>query len=228
MKEKIMVVAAHPDDEVLGCGGTIAKKTLFENSTVEVLILSKGIKSRNIFLNNIEKQIKNNIRATLKSNKLLGVKKTEILDFPDNEFDTVSLLKITKEIEKRIHKFKPNVIYTHFSGDLNIDHQITNRAVLIATRPLNKNIVNKIYGFEICSSTDWSFNTNKNFFSPHHYEDITKTIKKKILALKFYSKEMKKYPHSRSYGNLINLSKFRGATVFKNNAEAFELIRSIS
>lgn len=228
MKEKILVIAAHPDDEVLGCGGTIAKKALFEKSTIEVLILSKGVKSRSNILKNINKDIKNNIQSAFKSNKLLGVKKTEILDFPDNEFDTVSLLKITKEIEKRIYKFKPNVVFTHFSGDLNIDHQITNRAVLIATRPLNKNIVNKIYGFEICSSTDWSFNINKHSFAPNHYEDITRTIKKKILALKFYSKEMRKFPHSRSYENLINLSKFRGATVFKRNAEAFEVIRSIT
>ena len=227
MKEKILVVAAHPDDVILGCGGTISKKIKYEKAIVETLILSKGIRARDNN-KNLKKKIEKNILDAKKANKYLGVKSVEILDFPDNEFDKVSLLSIVKEIEKKVKKFKPNTIYTHFSDDLNIDHQITNRALITACRPVNNLTVNKIYAFEVSSSTDWSFGSNKKLFYPNHFEDISKTIKNKINSLKFYKNEMRKYPHSRSFKNVENLAKVRGSSVFKNYAEAFILLRSIS
>lgn len=227
MKEKILVIAAHPDDEILGCGGTIAKKIYFEKAEVNTLILSRGIASRENIID-LRLEIKKNSNNAVRANKLLGVKKTEMLNFPDNEFDKVSHLNIVKEIEKKIVNYKPDTIYTHFSGDLNLDHQITNRAVLIATRPSGVFFVKKIYAFEICSSTDWSFNFNNNQFTPNHFEDISKTIRKKIEALKCYSSEMRKYPHSRSYLNIKNLAKLRGATVYTEFAESFVILRSIA
>ncbi len=227
MTEKILVVASHPDDEILGCGGTIYKKIKYEKAKVKTLILSKGIRAREN-IKNIKKKIDKNILSAKKSNKYLGVKSLEILDFPDNQFDKVSLLSIVQEVEKRIINFKPDIIFTHFSGDLNIDHQITNRAVMTASRPIKNISVKKIYAFEISSSTEWSFGSSKKFFNPNHFEDISKTIKNKLNALKFYKNEMRKYPHSRSLKNIENLAKVRGSAVFKKYAEAFILLRSVS
>lgn len=227
MKEKILVVAAHPDDEILGCGGTISKKIRYNKAIVNTLILSKGINARDD-VKNIKKKLNKNVLNAKKANKYLGVKSLEVLDFPDNQFDKVSLLSIVKEVEKRVRNFKPDIIFTHFSGDLNIDHQITNRAVMTACRPVSKFTVPKIFAFEISSSTEWSFGSSKKYFNPNHFEDVSKTIKNKINSLKFYKNEMRKYPHSRSLKNIENLAKVRGSSVFKKHAEAFILLRSIS
>jgi LmbE family N-acetylglucosaminyl deacetylase len=227
MKEKILVVAAHPDDEILGCGGTISKKVKYDKATVKTLILSKGVNAREN-IKNIKKKLDKNILSAKKANEYLGVKSLEILDFPDNQFDKVSLLSIIKEVEKRVKNFKPDIIFTHFSGDLNIDHQITNRAVMTACRPVSNISVAKIYAFEISSSTEWSFGSSKKFFNPNHFEDVSTTIKNKINSLKFYKNEMRRYPHSRSLKNVENLAKVRGSSVFKKYAEAFILLRSIS
>jgi len=226
MKEKILVVAAHPDDEVLGCGGTIAKKVFKEKAEVNTLILSKGILSRNN-LKNKKKKVLNNEKSARAANKILGVKKLEILDFPDNGFDSVPRLGLIKEIEKRIKKYRPNTIYTHFYGDLNIDHQIISQAVLTACRPIKKKKVSKIYAFEVLSSTDYAFGVNEDF-RPNHYECINQFVKLKINSLKKYDHEMRPEPHSRSYKNIINLAKLRGSQMYENYAECFVLLRSFS
>ena len=161
MSEKILVVAAHPDDEILGCGATIAKKIKREKAEVSILILSKGVLSRNK-IKNKHKLINNNLNSAKKANKFLGVKKIKILDFKDNEFDNYTKLKIIKKIELEINRFKPNTIYTHFNGDLNIDHQVVSECVITATRPVNNSNLNKIFFFEVLSSTDFSFSIKKN------------------------------------------------------------------
>ena len=146
------------------------------------------------------------------------------LDFPDNELDKISLLTITKKIEKIIYKIKPTLIYTHSFSDLNIDHQKTFEATLTACRPQPKFSVREIYSFEIPSSTGWHHYKIKKF-NPNLYIDITKIIKKKSELLKIYSKEMRKEPHARSIKGLLNLSRYRGNQVGLKNAEAFEVIR---
>jgi LmbE family N-acetylglucosaminyl deacetylase len=223
--EKILVVAAHPDDEILGCGGTIAKKIIEDQALVHLLLLSRGIKSRSN-LKGIKNKIRTNVNGAHKANNLIGIKHIELLNFPDNQFDTVSRLKIIKKLEKKIANFKPNTIYTHFKEDLNLDHQITCEAVMTATRPVGGHVVGKIFAFEVCSSTDFSI-VGANSFKPNHFEDISSTIDLKLNALKFYDHEMRKFPHSRSYENIKNLAKVRGASVYKNYAEAFILLRSI-
>ena len=226
MREKILVIAAHPDDEVLGCGGAIAKKVFVEKAEVNCLILSKGVESRENIKNKKDK-LKINLNAAKSANKILGVKNLEILDFPDNKLDSVSRIKIIKEIEKRIKKFNPTTIYTHFYGDLNVDHQVIALSVLTACRPVKKNNIEKIYAFEVLSSTDYTYGINKSFV-PNHYECIDKSIKIKMKALKKYHHEMRPFPHSRSYKAILNLSKTRGSQMFKKHAEAFILIRSFS
>ena len=226
MKEKILVIAAHPDDEILGCGGTIAKKIIKEKAIVNSLIMSKGILSRDN-IKNKKNKVKNNERKARAANKLLGIKNLEILNFPDNGFDSIPRLKLIKEIEKKIKVFLPDTIYTHFHGDLNIDHQIISQVVMTACRPIKRKSVKKIYAFEVLSSTDYSFGINEDF-RPNHYECINEFINLKIKSLKKYHHEMRPAPHSRSYKNILNLSKLRGSQMFEKNAESFVLLRSFS
>ncbi|WP_440931109.1 PIG-L deacetylase family protein [Candidatus Pelagibacter sp.] len=226
MREKILVIAAHPDDEVLGCGATIAKKILKEKAIVNTLIMSKGILSREN-IKNKKKDLIKNIKMAQVANKLIGVKKLQILDFPDNEFDNVPILNLIKEIEIKIKSFLPDTIYTHFHGDLNIDHQMVARAVLTACRPTKKNSVRKIFAFEVLSSTDYHYGVQETFV-PNHFECINKTINLKLKALKKYDHEMRTSPHSRSYENVLNLAKLRGSQMFENFAESFMVTRSFS
>ena len=220
--KKILVIVAHPDDEVLGCGGTIAK-LIDQSCRVKVIFLSDGESSR---LQKVSKK-KNNYRKNCakKAMRILGVKDFSFDNLPDNEFDKISLLTITKKIEKEIKKFNPDTVLTHHNGDLNIDHQITSKAVLTACRPKIKNNVKLILFFEILSSTEWNIVSKKYFFNPNWYEDITKYINIKIRAIKCYKKELRKSPHSRSIETIKALSIFRGSSSGVKNAEAFQLGR---
>ena len=222
--KRVLIVVAHPDDEVLGCGGTIAK-LVDQNCRVKVIFLSDGESSRL----NKKSLKKNNYRrnCAIKAMKVLGVKDYIFDDFPDNEFDKISLLTITKKIESEVKRFNPDTIFTHHNGDLNIDHQITSKAVLTACRPKIKNNVKLILFFEILSSTEWNVVSKKNLFNPNWYEDITKYIKIKIRAIKCYKSELRKSPHSRSIETLKALSIFRGSSSGVHNAEAFQLGRKI-
>jgi len=219
-KNKILVIAAHPDDEVLGCGGSLILHKM-KKDEINVVFMSNGVSSR-AKKNYLE--IEQRKKMAIKVSKKLDIKNTLFLDFPDNELDKVSLLTITKKIENIIFKIKPNLIYTHSFSDLNIDHQKTFEATLTACRPQPKFSVKEIYSFEIPSSTGWHHYKLKRF-NPNLYIDISKTIKKKNELLKIYSKEMRKAPHARSMKGLENLSRYRGNQVGLKNAEAFEVIR---
>ena len=198
MKSKILVVAANPDDEVLGCGGTIARLAN-EGNDVFIAIMGEGITSRN--KNNElsdKKEISNLHKQSQKVSDILGAKKLFMFSLPDNKFDTLPLLQVIKCIEKLIHKVKPKIIFTHASGDLNIDHQITNRAVITATRPV-KNIVTKdIFTFETPSATDWSFDQSGKLFNPSKFFDISETLDLKLKAMSVYKGESRPFPHPRS------------------------------
>ena len=152
--------------------------------------------------------------------------KPVFLNLPDNQLDKVPLLKIVKKIEAIIKDFKPYTVFTHFEGCLNIDHQIAFKATLTACRPLKEISVKKILSFEILSSTDWTHNQKKQF-QPNYFIDISEEIKRKILSLKFYKSEVRKYPHSRSLKSVESLARVRGASSGCKFAEAFMLIRNI-
>ena len=227
MNKNILVVAAHPDDEVLGWGGYIAKYSS-KGYQVHGVILAEGITSRSDNKKKLKdlKKIKKLHKSTDKSSKILGFKTCKILSYPDNRMYSVDFLNIVKKIEEIILKTKPSIILTHHIGDLNIDHQIAARATITAARPLPNSPVKKILSFETPSSTEWSFDLNKSF-KPNHYEDVSKHIKTKLKALKAYSGEMRQFPHPRSLDNVVSLAKFRGSTVGLKFAEAFRIIRSI-
>ena len=165
---KVLVVAAHPDDEVLGCGGAIARH-IQEGDKVYVLILAEGITSRDAIRNKKKRtiELQKLSNSTKKSHKILGATSVKTFDLPDNRMDSVDLLDVVKIIEKEIKKINPRIIYTHHIGDLNIDHYITHRAVMTACRPEPKRSVKKIFCFEIPSSTEWQSVTSKNYFKPN-------------------------------------------------------------
>ena len=219
----ILVVAAHPDDEVLGCGGTIAK--LSAENDIYTLILGEGVTSRNNSVGKQADELKSLKKDILSANKILGTKKVFIKDLPDNKFDTVPLLDIIKIIETLISELKPEYVFTHHYGDLNIDHRIVYDAVLTACRPVEQCPVKKLVSFEVPSSTEWNSHSLINCFHPTIFENIDKTIDKKTDAMSAYRNEIRLNPHSRSPEKIRALAQVRGAVAGMEFAEAFMLIR---
>ncbi|MBM4177375.1 PIG-L family deacetylase [Candidatus Gribaldobacteria bacterium] len=228
MKETILVVASHPDDEALGCGGTILKHSS-RGDDVFILFLADGESSRDNFsLNQDEKNlIERRKQSGFQVAKILGVKEVFSEKLPDNKCDSLPLLEIVKIVENVIEKTRPTIIYTHNPSDLNIDHQLAFKAVLTAARPSPGFFVKKILAFEVLSSTEWQMKEKSTMFCPNVYEDITGFIEKKITALKCYHQEMREYPHPRSYEGVLTLSKYRGIESGYQYAEAFQLIREL-
>lgn len=224
-KNRVLVVVAHPDDEVLGCGGTVAR-LVKEGYEVYLLILGEGITSRDEKRDKSKrgKELKELREQIYSANRIIGTQEVFIHDFPDNRFDTVPLLDIVKVIEKIKNKLKPDIIFTHYWEDLNIDHSITCRAVLTATRPLLDETVKEIYSFEILSSTEWNCPLS---FTPNVFFDISDTIGLKQKAMKKYKSELKKYPHPRSLEGIRLNAECRGMKVGLKYAEAFENVRCI-
>ena len=226
-KKSVLIFAAHPDDEVLGCGGTIAKLSS-SGSKINILFLSNGEDSRKTSKSEMKKKILKRKNAAKLASKILGSNKPNFADLSDNQLDSYPLIKIIKIIEKNIKKYKPSIIYTHFKNDLNIDHQIANRAVTTACRPQKNSSVKSLFFFEVPSSTEWRIDTKNKIFNPNWFEDITKTKNKKLLALKAYKSELRKWPHPRSLKGVSALFTWRGASVGVDAAEAFMLGRKIS
>jgi len=219
----ILIVAAHPDDEVLGCFGTVSK-LIKEGYKAYTLILGEGKTSRekNRNVSNKKDEILVLHSEIKKANDSIGITKTFIYNFPDNRFDSVDLLDIIKIITKVKDEIKPDIIFTHYKDDLNIDHQITYNAVLTATRPMEDECVKEIYSFEILSSTEWNY---PNSFSPDIFWDISNTIDLKLNAMKEYKSELCKYPHPRSLEGITLNAKYQGMRVGKTYVEAFKSIR---
>ena len=223
MNKKILIVAAHPDDEVLGCFATVAKLI---NSGCEAysLILSGGKTSRGETTSDELHVLK---REMVKANHLIGVKKVFCADFPDNSFDSVPILRIVKEIEKIKDLIKPDIIFTRHIGDLNIDHQITHKAVLTATRPMQDESVKVIYSMEIPSSTEWNAFTRETSFIPNVFFNVSDTIDKKVEAMGLYHSELREYPHPRSLRFIKESAQINGARVGIEYSENFMLVRSV-
>jgi len=224
MSRNILVVAAHPDDEVLGCAGAIALHSL-NGDDVNVLILAQGISSRSS--GNDKKQLVRLRDAAERANKILGASSLTFENFPDNRMDSVDRLDIVKTVEVHIENLNPSIVYTHHAGDLNIDHQITHAAVITACRPMPNNQVVTILSFEVPSSTEWQAPSMSTAFQPNWYVDIGDTLENKIQALNAYKLEMRAWPHARSIVAVEHLARWRGSTVGVDAAEAFMLNRQI-
>ena len=225
MSKKILIVAAHPDDEVLGCFGTVSK-LIKEGYEAYTLILGEGktsrLDTRKVEENKEQLEILND--EIKKANDIIGIKKCFVYDFPDNRFDSVDLLDIIKVISKIKEEIKPDIIFTHYENDLNIDHKITYQAVITATRPIENESVKEIYSFEILSSTEWQYPIS---FSPDVFFDIQDTVELKLNAMRCYKSELCIYPHPRSLEGIELNAKYNGMRVGKNYVEAFKSVRVI-
>ena len=210
---KILVIAPHPDDEVLGMGGTIKK--LSPKNDITLLIMTDGASAQY----SDKKMIKVRKESCKKSSKILGISEIKFLNFKDMKLDSVPQLEINQEIEKIIKKIQPKIVFTSPKNDLNRDHDVTFNSTLVATRPSSSG-VKKVFSYELPGYT-------KKPFSPNHYEDITKQFVHKIKAFKMYKSEIMKFPHPRSIESIENLAVYRGIQPGIAKAESFELIRNI-
>ena len=226
--DSILVIAAHPDDEILGCGGAIARHSE-DGDFVRVIIVSTGITSRsnNSSCDIHEEELSALKLASEKANKIVGVKSVDFLNYPDNRLDSIQRLDLIKDLEKKINAFKPNIIYTHHSGDVNIDHRIICDAVITACRPYPNQIVKTILSFEVASSTEWQPPGRSDAFEPNWFIDISRQLSKKLEALKEYDSEMRDWPHARSIQAIDYQAKLRGSQLGVNAAEAFKLLRKL-
>lgn len=225
MKKRILIVAAHPDDEVLGCGGTVAR-LVREGYEAHTLILGEGITARDLKRDRSgrEREIRALKEEVRRANNILGVKEVFFYDFPDNRFDTVALLDVIKAVEEVTRKIKPEIIFTHHAHDLNVDHRVTYQAVVTATRPLPNETVKVIYSFEVISSTEYTYPAQ---FSPNVFFDISSTMKTKIKSLAQYKTEIRSYPHPRSLEGIELNAKLWGMKVGAGYAEAFQIVREL-
>jgi len=218
----ILIVAAHTDDEALGCGGTIARHVA-EGDTVFAVFMADGVSSR-AQADQVDLASRN--AASEHAREMLGIRENFYLDLPDNRLDSLPLIDVIQRLEPIIRKLQPNIIYTHHHGDLNVDHRITHQAVLTACRPIPGSSVQEIYAFEVMSSTEWATPIAEPFV-PNHYVDISNQLTTKMDALRAYQLEMHDAPHSRSIEHLAHLAHHRGHTVGVLAAEAFVTVRTV-
>ncbi len=227
----VLVIAAHPDDEILGCGGAMAKH-VNQGDNVHVVIMAEGLTSRYDSreqgldeLHGDDKGLSQLKTVARSANAVLGVTDVQFEGFPDNRMDGVELLDIVKRIESHISRTKPDIIYTHHGGDVNIDHRQIHHAVVTASRPMPGGIKPTILFFEVASSTHWQPPTSAQPFNPTWFIDISDQLTKKLEALHVYECEMREWPHARSVKALEHLARWNGANIGVEAAEGFILGR---
>lgn len=218
--DTILAVVAHPDDEVLGCGGALARHAS-RGDDVRILILADGVSARGSDPAKIQRRRKAAEAAT----KELGARELMWRDLPDNMLDKKPLLEIVQTVEAVIGEVNPDVVYTHHAGDLNIDHRLVHQAVVTACRPLPASQTRLVAAFEILSSTEWASPSAATAFSPQLFVDVTGTMERKLAALRCYEEEMRPFPHPRSEQAVRALAMYRGVMAGFDLAEAFEIVR---
>ncbi|MHA1114306.1 MAG: PIG-L deacetylase family protein [Alphaproteobacteria bacterium] len=231
MAETVLIVAAHPDDEILGCGGTVARHVA-DGDTVHSLILAEGATARAATADETPPDMMANMMADLraagaKAAAALGARPPRFLGFADNRLDTMALLDIVKAVETVLDEVRPAIVYTHHAGDLNVDHRVCHQAVLTACRPLPGADIRAIYAFETPSSTEWGGPGTGPAFQPVRFVDIATHLEAKLAALACYDMEMRPFPHPRSADAAHALAIWRGANAGLGAGEAFEVVREI-
>ena len=221
MQSNVLVLAPHPDDEVLGCGGTIRKMTL-TGSKVFVLIVTRGKKElySDELIDNVRKE-------AVKAHNILGVGETRFLNYPAPDLDLVSIADIASSISIVLHELKIDTLYLPHSGDIHHDHKIVFNAGLVAARPIKGTPVRSIYSYETLSETEWAAPISSDAFVPTRFVNIADVFDAKIDALKCYRSQIREFPQSRSLKTVESLANFRGCTVGFSHAEAFMTIRII-
>jgi N-acetylglucosamine malate deacetylase 1 len=226
--QNVLVVAAHPDDEVLGCGGTIAHHA-DAGDVIQVLIVAEGATSRQEQRDRgkAAEEISSLAKAAKTAGATLGSVGVELLNLPDNRLDTLDRLDLIKLIEERIALHQPHVVYVHHAGDVNVDHRRLHEAVITACRPIPGHSVRRLLSYEVASSTEWQPPGSAQAFQPNWFVDITAQWTRKRQALEAYAAEMRPWPHARSIEALEHLTRWRGAQVGVEAAEAFCLLRQL-
>lgn len=222
----VLIFAAHPDDEVLGCGGTMAKLA-DHGVAVHVVFLADGVFSRQGGATQTTELLARR-EAAKKACHILGASSVSFGEFPDNRMDSVAMLAITQFVEGHLHQHRPVTVLTHHISDVNIDHRRTLQAVTVACRPQIGNSVKSLLSFEVPSSTEWQLPGQAPSFAPDWFVDISATLYRKLDALRAYQFELREWPHPRSIQGVEHLAKWRGATVGVDAAEAFVLGRQIT
>jgi len=222
MTHRVLVVAAHPDDEVLGCGGSIARHRA-AGDAVAVLIMADGVGSRS----GADAPPAARQQCAQQAAKILGVQDLTLLAYPDNRMDEATLLDVVQDIEKVMARCLPDIVYTHHAGDVNIDHHIVHDAVIAACRSQPGHTVKQLLFFETPSSTEWRPPASHAVFAPNWFSDISATLELKLQALAAYAPELREFPHPRSLQAVEHLARWRGACAGLAAAEAFELGRNI-
>ncbi|MBV0914158.1 PIG-L deacetylase family protein [Anianabacter salinae] len=219
----LLVIAAHPDDEVLGAGGLMARHAA-AGQKVQVAFLADGVGSRHNADIGIE-ELARRRAACDAACAILGAEVLEYGSFPDNAMDRVSVLDVTQSVEALIAAHKPRTVVTHHIGDVNVDHQMLHKAVVTACRPQTGHPVRQVMFFEVPSSTEWQVPGSAPAFAPNWFCDITETLPAKLAAMRAYAEELRDWPHPRSQAGIEALARWRGATVGVEAAEAFILGR---
>lgn len=223
MSETVLIVAAHPDDEILGCAGAAAKHVA-AGDKVFLQILAEGSASR---FDNSTEALESILALRASAHdaaKVVGVSDLELLRFPDNKMDTVAQLDVNRAVELAVDRWKPTVVYTHHAYDLNVDHRIVHEAVMTACRPMPTQSVRQIFCFEVSSSTEWQM-PGLGSFTPQVFVDISAHWETKKAALACYASEMRPWPHVRSMEAVEHMARLRGASVGCAAAEAFMVAR---
>ena len=218
---KVLVIAPHPDDEIIGVGGTIAKRTN-AGDEVYVCVVTKG--QPPIFSQEFVEQGRTECRA---ADRLLGVKETIFLDLPAIMLESVPRYEFNGKIADTIHALEPDEVYIPHRGDMQLDHQLVADSAMVALRPKYRHKVARVYSYETLSETGWNIPNVQNEFIPTVYEDITEHLNTKLKAMQIFESQLSEFPNARSIGAIEALAKFRGATVGFGAAEAFSLIREI-
>ncbi len=220
MTEKILVTCAHPDDETLGMGGTMALHSK-KKDKILVLFFATGQFGRDNTPNGISKRRQQSKKAC----SILGVKNLKFFNYDDQKLDTIPVVELSTKIEAAMKTWNPTRVYTHHWGDLNQDHRKVFEATLIAARPTPSSKIKQLICYETPSSTDWGGIKDK--FKPNLFINVSSVLEKKIRAFQEYKKEIHPYPHPRSKIALISRAQYWGSSVGVKHAEAFEIVREI-
>lgn len=226
MFSSVLVIAAHPDDEVLGCGGTLIKAAA-AGAEIHLAFLADGIGARHPDPAHRQAELDQRRAAARAAADILGAASIHFDDLPDNRLDSVPLLDLTQRVEALIARHRPATLFTHHAGDLNIDHRRTHQAVMTACRPQSGHPVRTLLCFEVPSSTEWQPPGSGAPFTPNWFVDIGATLDGKLAALAAYAAEVRDWPHPRSREGVASLARWRGASVGREAAEAFMLARQL-
>jgi N-acetylglucosamine malate deacetylase 1 len=223
---RVLVVAAHPDDEILGVGGTAALH-VDRGDAVQLAILTDGVSMRHTVPSELEERKQSQQAAARDAASLLGVQDLVIRELPDQRLDTLPISQVTREVESLLESFQPELVYTHFSGDINRDHRVLTEAVLVAVRPYSAPFVREILMFETPSSTEWGAPQLWPSFEPNVFVDIASTLEKKLRAFACYTREVCADPHPRSLQSLRERAHYWGSLINRRAAEPFVCVRSL-